>query len=63
MTSDPLPPLKEGQKNHLYYHSINLQPADPQEQELEEFEKRPENRISVPDAGGELHALREALEG
>jgi hypothetical protein len=57
VSPDSLPPVKEGQKNYLYYHPITLQPADPKKQEQEECEKRPENRISVPDASRELHSL------
>ena len=52
-----LPPLKEGQRDHLYIHQLDLKPVDPAQEAFKEFEKRPENLISVKKLQGEMHPL------
>ncbi len=52
-----LPPLKEGQRDHLYFHQLGLKPVDPTEGAFKEFEKRPENLIRVKSTVGEMHPL------
>ena len=53
----PLPPLSEGQQNYVIYRAMALEPSSPKDQSLEEFEHRPENRITVADEAAELHPL------
>ena len=53
----PLPPLSEGQQNYVIYRAIALEPSSPKDQSLEEFEHRPENRITVAYEAAELHPL------
>lgn len=53
----PLPPLSEGQENYVIYRAIALEPSSPKNQSLEEFEHRPENRITVADEAAQLHPL------
>jgi hypothetical protein len=67
VTQTPLPPLAEGQENYVVYRAIHLELTSPEDQKLEEFERRPENHITVTSGGeGELHPLaagiRQALE-
>jgi hypothetical protein len=52
-----LPPLKEGQKDRLYLHQLDLTPVDPAEGAFKEFEKRPENLIRVEPVVAEMHPL------
>jgi hypothetical protein len=67
VSQDPLPPLKEGQRDYVVYRrTIRETPDDPEAHELQEFEKRPENRIGVANPVSDLHPIamkvRAALE-
>ena len=58
VSPDPLPPLKEGQRDYAVYQRTIREDADnPEATELQEFEKRPENRIGLSSPGSELHPI------
>jgi hypothetical protein len=67
VSREPLPALREGQRDYVVYQrTIREDVDDPEAREHQEFEKRAENRINVASPGSEIHPIatkiRSALE-